>query len=49
MDKVPYIIIVGEKEQKNGSVSVRKRDAVVEKQELGEMKLGELIKLIKKI
>ena len=48
MDKVPYIIIVGEKEQNNRSVSVRKRDSVVEKQDLGEMKLSELIELIKK-
>ena len=48
MDKVPYIIIVGEKEQKNGSVSVRKRDSVEEKQELGEMKIEDLIELVKK-
>lgn len=48
MDKVPYIIIVGEKEQNNRSVSVRKRDSVVEKQDLGEMELSELIELIKK-
>ena len=48
MDKVPYIVIAGEKEQNNRSVSVRKRDSVVEKQDLGEMKLSELIELIKK-
>lgn len=47
MDKVPYMVIVGENEQKNGSVSVRQRDAEIEKQELGEMSLGQLIALIK--
>jgi len=47
MDKVPYMVIVGESEQKNGSVSVRKRDAEIEKQELGEMSLDMLTKLVK--
>jgi len=47
MDKVPYMVIVGENEQNNGSVSVRQRDAEVEKQELGEMSLEQLVKLIK--
>ena len=47
MDKVPYMIIVGENEQKNGSVSVRQRDAVMEKQELGEMSLEQLVQLMK--
>ncbi len=48
MDKVPYMVIVGESEQKNGSVSVRQRDAEIEKQELGEMSLDELIELVKR-
>ena len=47
MDKVPYMVIVGENEQKNGSVSVRKRDAEIEKQELGEMSLDTLTELVK--
>jgi threonyl-tRNA synthetase len=47
MDKVPYMVIVGENEQKNGSVSVRQRDVEAEKQELGEMSLDELVKLVK--
>lgn len=44
ISKVPYIIIVGEKEQANGSVSVRMRDAEEDKQDLGEMKLDEFIR-----
>ena len=48
MDKVPYMVIVGESEQNNGSVSVRQRDAELDKQELGEMKLEQLIGLVKK-
>ena len=48
MDKVPYMVIVGENEEKNGSVSVRQRDAEIEKQELGEMSLEQLVGLVKK-
>ncbi len=47
MDKVPYMIIVGEKEQNNGSVSVRQRDGETDTQELGEIKLWQLVKMIK--
>ena len=47
MDKVPYMVIVGENEQNNGSVSIRQRDAEVEKQELGEMNLDGLVQLVK--
>lgn len=47
MDKVPYMVIVGENEQNNSSVSVRHRDAEIDKQELGEMKLEQLIKLVR--
>jgi len=47
MDKVPYMVIVGENEQQNSSVSVRQRDAEIEKQELGEMSVGQLMALIK--
>ena len=47
MDKVPYMVIVGESEQKNGSISVRQRDAEIEKQELGEMSLEQLVELVK--
>ncbi len=47
MDKIPYLVIVGENEQKNQSVSVRVRDAEPVKQELGEKKLDELIEFVK--
>lgn len=47
MDKVPYMVIVGENEEKNNSVSVRQRDAEIEKQELGEMSLEQLVELVK--
>ncbi len=47
MDKIPYLVIVGENEQKNQFVSVRVRDAEPVKQELGEKKLDELIELVK--
>ncbi|MBE5927523.1 MAG: threonine--tRNA ligase [Lachnospiraceae bacterium] len=43
MDKVPYMIIVGENEMNNGSVSVRQRDGDKDKQELGEMKIEEFV------
>ena len=46
MDKVPYMVIVGDNEQKNASVSVRQRDAEIDKQELGEMKLEQLIEMV---
>lgn len=47
MDKVPYMVIVGENEQKNGSVSVRQRDAEAKRQELGEMNLAQLVELVR--
>ncbi len=47
MDKVPYIVIVGEKEQRENTVSVRQRDAEEDKQELGEMRLEDLVELVK--
>jgi len=46
MDKVPFMIILGEKEQANGTVSVRMRDAEEDKQDLGEMKVEELLSLL---
>jgi len=48
LDKVPYMLILGEKEEKNRSVSVRCRDAENDGekrgQDLGEMSVEELIK-----
>ena len=49
MDKLPYMIIVGENEQNNGTVSVRRRDAEPDKQELGEMSLHKVVEIIKKM
>lgn len=46
MSKVPYIVIIGENEEKNQTVSVRQRDAEVGKQDLGEMRVEELIQLV---
>ncbi|MCR5755652.1 MAG: threonine--tRNA ligase [Acetatifactor sp.] len=46
MDKVPYMIIVGEKEQRNHSISVRQRDAEADKQDMGEMDVMNLVALI---
>ena len=46
LDKVPYMIILGEKELANGSVSVRQRDAEDDKQDMGEMAVEELIVLL---
>ena len=42
------MVIVGENEQNQSSVSVRQRDAEADKQELGEMKLEQLVELVKR-
>ena len=47
MEKVPYMIIVGENEQNKGLVSVRKRDGEIDKQNLGEMSLTDFVELVK--
>ena len=47
LDKVPYMVIVGEKEQENHTVSVRGRDETCGNQDMGEMSLKELIKIIR--
>lgn len=46
LDKVPYMLILGEKEWKNKTVSIRQRDAEVEQQDMGEMMLGEFIAML---
>ena len=48
MDKVPYMIIVGENEKNNMSVSVRQRDAEFDQQDMGEMSLEQVVNLIKR-
>lgn len=42
------IIIIGEKEKNNKSVSVRQRDAEMGKQDMGEMCLEQVVNLIKR-
>ena len=45
LDKVPYMLILGEKEENKQTISVRSRDG--EKQELGEMSIEKFIGLMK--
>lgn len=47
MDKVPYMIIIGEKEKSNKTISVRQRDAEPDKQEMGEMQLDRFVGIVK--
>lgn len=49
MEKVPYMMIVGENEQNKELVSVRKRDGEADKQDLGEMRLEDFVELVKNI
>lgn len=46
LDKVPYMIILGEKEQNSRKISVRSRDGERDKQDLGEMPIEEFVKLL---
>ena len=46
LEKVPYMLIVGEKEQENDTVTVRRRDGEEGKQDLGEMRMEEFVKAI---
>ena len=48
MDKVPYMIIVGENEKNNMSVSIKQRDAQLDKQDMGEIRLEQVVDLIKR-
>lgn len=48
MEKVPYMIIIGENEQNKALVSVRKRDGEADKQDLGEMRLEDFVELVKR-
>jgi len=45
MQKIPYILVIGDKEEKNKTIAVRKRG----KGDLGAMKLEEFVKEIKKL
>lgn len=44
MEKIPYLLVVGDREKENGTVSVRQRGKI----ELGEMKIEEFIKILEK-
>lgn len=48
LDKVPYMLVLGEKEQTAGMVSVRQRDAEAEKQDMGMMSVREFVKMLKR-
>lgn len=48
LDKVPSMIILGEKEQAGSTVSVRWRDAETGKQDMGEMVLGQFMDILQK-
>ena len=46
LEKVPYMIIVGENEKNNMSVSIRQRDAEFDKQDMGEMSLEQVVRFL---
>lgn len=46
IDKVPYMLIIGDKEQRNRTVSVRKRDVEPDKQDMGEIQLDKVVDMI---
>ena len=48
LEKVPYMLIVGENEQANQLVSVRKRDEEVDKQDLGAMDIPAFLEMLVK-
>jgi threonyl-tRNA synthetase len=48
MEKVPYMIVVGEKERQANMVSVRARYMEPEKADMGQMSVEEFVKLVKK-
>lgn len=48
LDKVPYMIILGEKEQAGKTVSVRQRDAEEKQQDMGEMSLEAFVNILEK-
>ena len=43
LEKVPYMLVIGEKEQENKTVSARQRDAQADKQDMGEITLEEFL------
>ena len=49
LDKVPFMVIVGEKEQANNTISVRRRDADSDRQDMGEMQVSDFIELLRSL
>ncbi len=47
LEKIPYLLIIGEKEEKENTVSVRCRDAKEEQQDMGEMPLEDFIGILR--
>ncbi len=47
LDKVPYMIIVGEKEEAAKTISVRQRDAEKDKQDMGEILLEDFVYVLR--
>ena len=47
LDKVPYMAIVGEKEQEEGTMSIRDRDMEQGKQELGAMSVEAFLEMLR--
>lgn len=48
IDKVPFMIVIGEKEESGSVISVRVRDAEPDKADLGQMSIEEFICLVKR-
>ena len=48
LEKVPYMLVIGEKEQENKTISARQRDAQADKQDMGEMTLEEFLTHLQK-
>ena len=46
--KVPYMLVLGEKEQEKQTLSVRARDAEEGKQDLGEMALPDFVQMVER-
>ena len=47
MDRVPYMIVIGEKELQANMISVRARDMEPEKADLGQMSVDEFVRMVR--
>ncbi len=48
LERVPFIAVVGKKEQESETISIRARDEALEKQDLGQMKPEDFINIVLK-